>query len=175
MLIVISSPIPVNDEHTTVNRLFDEGLDIFHLRKKKISEDEMREFLEEISSVYFDKIVLHSHYNLIEEYGLKGAHISPLESGLRDKYKHISTSFHSLKEIEDTKEEFNYAFLSPIFDSISKENYKSSFDLVEAKRFLKERKIIALRKYQWKSDLETLTNKNTIKSFQTGNGKESLV
>ena len=42
--------------------------------------------------------------------------------------------FHSLEELENHKEKYEYAFLSPIFDSISKVGYKSKFDLQELKR-----------------------------------------
>ena len=36
-------------------------------------------------------------------------------------------SCHSFEEIEKYKTEYDYLFLSPIFDSISKTGYKSSF------------------------------------------------
>jgi thiamine-phosphate pyrophosphorylase len=37
-------------------------------------------------------------------------------------------SCHSLEEVKMYKDEFDYVFLSPIFDSISKVGYKSAFD-----------------------------------------------
>ena len=64
----------------------------------------------------------------------------------RNKIKIISTSFHSTKEIKASRRKYQYAFLSPIFDSISKQKYKSNFDLEKLERFLKSnsKNLIAL-------------------------------
>ena len=35
MIILISNPAPVKDEHKIIRQIFDEGLDVFHLRKKE--------------------------------------------------------------------------------------------------------------------------------------------
>lgn len=144
-LIVISNSTPVANEAASINRLFDEGLEIFHIRKKVFTEKEMREYIESIAEKHFNKLVLHSHYHLAKEYDLKGIHISAKKKNI-DSKKAISVSFHSLNEIEKFAESFGYGFLSPIFNSISKKRYKSSFNLDELKSFLKneKKKIIAL-------------------------------
>lgn len=118
MLIVISNPLPIKGEHQIINQLFDEGLEIFHFYKPSFSKEETENFIQQVSVEYRNRIVLHSHY----------------------------FKFHSLKELEDCKEKYDYAFLSPIFDSISKGGYKSNYDLSEIKDFFKNRneKIIAL-------------------------------
>jgi thiamine-phosphate pyrophosphorylase len=41
----------------------------------------------------------------------------------------ISTSFHSWAEIVENKFHYKYAFISPVFDSISKVGYKTAIDL----------------------------------------------
>lgn len=143
--IVISNLTPVTNEAATINRLFDEGLEIFHIRKKDFTENEMREYIAGISKKHFDKLVLHSHYNLAEEYNLKGIHISAKKKYV-DSKKAISISFHSLNEIKQFNNDFSYGFLSPIFNSISKKKYESAFSLPELKLGLKneKKKIIAL-------------------------------
>lgn len=145
MIIVISNPTPVANEAATINRLFDEGLEIFHVRKKDFSEREMREYIENISEKYFSKLVLHSHYHLAQEYHLKGIHVSANNKNMVFN-KPVSVSFHSLNEIKEFSIDFSYGFLSSIFNSISKTGYKSAFDLNELKSFLKDReeKVIAL-------------------------------
>lgn len=51
----------------------------------------------------------------------------------------ISTSFHELKQLkEENYGHLNYAFLSPIYNSISKQGYKKKeFDTNELKEHLK--------------------------------------
>jgi len=46
----------------------------------------------------------------------------------RDKLM-LSSSFHRWSEITATQVEFSYAFISPVFDSISKTNYKAAVEL----------------------------------------------
>ncbi|WP_404818013.1 thiamine phosphate synthase [Reichenbachiella ulvae] len=40
-----------------------------------------------------------------------------------------SKSFHSIEEINEEDAKLDYAFLSPIFNSISKQGYKAAFDV----------------------------------------------
>jgi len=145
MIILISNPVLVNDEHKIISQIFDEGLDVFHLRKKEFQENEMRAFIENIPEKYREKIVLHSHYYLAAEYGLKGIHVPHTFKGKMQEGT-LSISFHSPEEIQKSELPFDYGFLSPVFDSISKEGYKSLFNPDELKLFLKDRKkkIIAL-------------------------------
>jgi thiamine-phosphate pyrophosphorylase len=146
MIIVISSPVSLPGEHKIIRRLFGEGLGIFHIRKKEYSEHEMRIFIESISQEHFPKIVLHSHYHLVEEYGLRGIHTPIGFKGNVISGKTVSISFHSLEEIQKTGKYFDYGFLSPVFESISKDGYQSNFNLNEIKQFLSNRteKIVAL-------------------------------
>ena len=59
---------------------------------------------------------------------LKGIHINKNITSLPDGYSGFKTrSCHSFEEIEKYKNEYDYLFLSPIFDSISKVGYKSNF------------------------------------------------
>lgn len=41
----------------------------------------------------------------------------------------VSTSFHGLAQLQQEYGDLDYAFLSPIFNSISKEGYQQAFDL----------------------------------------------
>ena|ERR1035437_2649683 len=139
MIIIVSNPAPVKDEHNIIRQLLMEGLTIFHLRKKALSESEMRKFIEKIAEEHYSKIILHSHYHLVVEYGLKGIHV-PFSFSDDVQKVPLSVSFHSTEEINQFKLPFVYGFLSPIFDSISKEGYRSTFDLNQVKQFLTHRK-----------------------------------
>ncbi|MCK5741722.1 MAG: thiamine phosphate synthase [Chlorobi bacterium] len=63
---------------------------------------------------------------------------------VRDFHKSCST--HSFDEIDDLGHDFDYVFLSPIFDSISKLGYLSNFDEPSLSAYLKTsgRNIVAL-------------------------------
>ena len=135
MIILISNPAPVIDEHKIISQIFNEGLDIFHLRKKEFQENEMRAFIENIPEKYRGRIVLHSHYYLVNEYRLKGIHVSAVSTE-KAHTGTFSVSFHSPEEIQKSELPFDYGFMSPVFDSISKEVYKSRFNPDELKLFL---------------------------------------
>ena len=145
MIILISNPAPVKDEHEIIRQIFDEGLTVFHLRKKEYPESDLRTFIENIPEKYRGKIVLHSHYHLAAEYGLRGIHVPPTFKG-EAPGGILSVSFHTVEEILKSDIPFDYGFLSPVFDSISKEGYQSRFNIDELKLFLKDlkAKIIAL-------------------------------
>lgn len=141
MVIVISNPTAIADEQVISKQLFDEGLEVFHVRKKEFSENEMRAFIEQIPEKYFSRLVLHSHYHLAEEYNLKGIHV-PVDFNYLASKRSLSVSFHSLDEVEKFENKFDYGFLSPVFDSISKEGYKSKFDFSKLKTYLANRKAL---------------------------------
>ena len=145
MIIIISSQASLTDEPEIIRQLFNEGLEIFHIRKNEYSESELKKFIELIPERHFKKIVLHSHYHLAVEYGLKGIHVPHTFRG-DVPGRTVSISFHALEEIQKVEIRFDYGFLSPVFDSISKDGYKSRFNLNDVKLFLKHRKekIIAL-------------------------------
>lgn len=98
--------------------------DYFHIRKKEASKEYTLKLIGAIPTVLHPRLILHSHYDLASEFELGGVH-------------RVNTmSFHSLFEIEKFRssfgcnitESFRYAFLSPLFDSISKKGYLSRFD-----------------------------------------------
>jgi thiamine-phosphate pyrophosphorylase len=151
-LIVISNPINLNEEHSILNALFENGLEYYHLRKPEFTCKELEEYIQQIPQQYRNKVILHSHHQLAIQYGLKGVHFTYKNPYLSSDNFHLkiqrSASLHSLEEIKNANSLFQYLFISPIFDSISKPNYKSSIDRKALKLFLNERinthKIIAL-------------------------------
>jgi len=52
---------------------------------------------------------------------------------LPSNFKVISTSFHELHDVIHNEENYEYVFLSPIFNSISKKGYNAAFDMDELK------------------------------------------
>lgn len=106
--------------------------DLFHLRKPNWKGFEVEKLFTELTVEVQAKTIVH-------------------KSGKQ--------SCHSFDDVEaiDGKEE--YCFLSPIFDSISKEDYKANFDEQELKAFLKKdrkTKVIALGGLTEENYLEVL-------------------
>ncbi len=133
MLIVISTPEKLPKEAPFINRLFEAGLPLFHLRKPGYSGKEVAWLLKEIDSVYYPKIALHQHHHLTGEFGINRLHFpeklrKEKDRSYFEKLKKagniLSTSVHSIEAWQQLPEAFDYAFLSPVFDSISKPKYK---------------------------------------------------
>ena len=147
--IVVTSPSFVEGEVTFIERLFLHGLDLLHVRKPGATEDECRKFIESIPIKWRDRMVLHDHLGLALEYGLHGVHLNRRNPSAPKGWQgSVSCSCHSLDEVEARKPCVDYLFLSPIFDSISKQGYGAAFsanDLSEAARMgIIDDKVIAL-------------------------------
>ena len=145
-ILLVSNLYDIRYEHYLLNLLFCEGLQYYHLRKENYTEVEMRKYIERIPHYFHERIIIHSHFHLLEEYGLKGVHFTKQNIKKHLNYKfdapiphgHMSFSLHSIREIPRLKIPFNYIFLSPVFDSISNKGYNSKFKPEELKIFLKE-------------------------------------
>ena len=118
-LILLTPPDFFVEEDKILTALFEEGLDLLHLR-----------LLTLLPESHHNQIVVHDHFYLKEEFNLRGIHLNGRNPEPPVGYKgHISKSFHHIDELKAEKKNFNYVFLSPIFDSISKSNYTSAFDM----------------------------------------------
>lgn len=127
-LIAITKPYCENDEAAFIRRLFESGFDIVHLRKPEADINYCRALLEQLTEEERTKIVVHDYHILYEEFSLKGIHINKNVTTLPEGYHGFKTrSCHSFEEVVKYKNDFDYVFLSPIFDSISKVGYKSAF------------------------------------------------
>lgn len=128
-IIAITTPKIISDDGYIIRGLFDNGVDIVHLRKPESTIDECRRLLSNLGEEYRARIVVHDYPELYYEFSLMGVHINKNIGTLPDGYDGLRTrSCHSLEEVVRYKDECDYLFLSPIFDSISKAGYHSAFD-----------------------------------------------
>lgn len=132
-LIVISSSEDREDEHLIVTKMFEEGLQTFHLRKRRWNTIQTDRFLKKIPQHFHERIVLHHHHVLSTKYNLKGIHFSKvqldqkwkyfwLKVRLKFKFQNLTKSFsvHSLKSAYAVqKDKFNYIFLGYLFNNIT--------------------------------------------------------
>lgn len=138
-LILITSPTYFVEEDKIITSLFEEGLDILHLRKPDTAPMYAERLLTLIPEQYHKRIVVHGHFYLKEEFRLKGIHLNLRNPNAPDHYKgHISCSCHSLEEVKERKRNYDYVFMSPVFDSISKQNYNAQYSPEEIKKAHKQ-------------------------------------
>lgn len=167
-MIVITNPFFVEDEIQILHSLLEEGLSLLHVRKPNFSKLEMARFLHQIDLDFRDRIVLHNHHELTEDFGINRFHFSEKErkndSEIPTKFSKPcsskSTSTHCIKDFNSLENDFDYAFLSPVFKSISKENYNPKIDLFEAikSRTNYKTKVIALGGIDTENIQKTLKN-----------------
>ncbi|MCH4895615.1 thiamine phosphate synthase [Marinilabiliaceae bacterium JC040] len=149
-IIVISYPNRYPNEASIINDLFKNGLDILHLRKPLYSKEAMCYLLDMINIEYHNRIVIHSHYDLYLNniYDLNGIHLTKDSKNYINKYinttSKVSVSTHSFDEVLLFKDKTRYMFISPVFDSISKENYKSNISIEKLKNNSYINKLVAL-------------------------------
>jgi len=165
--IIFSYPTQIENELEIVHGLLmDDDIDFFHLRKPDFDYSQFKKFISLIDSDLHYKIVIHSHYSLSNEFDLGGINlnkkslsqlayadevdkcfIQPLVLNNREIEINrvvpdmVTYSGHTLAEINELSFNVEYAFLSPIFDSISKEGYLSKFNLNEVKTKLMNTKV----------------------------------
>lgn len=149
-LIVITSPRFIAGEASLIASILNKGIDTVHLRKPNSTTQECAQLLDRIPHNLHKQIVIHYHHELCMDYALGGIHISPCHNiGQVRRYRgSVSRSCHNIDEIARFKHEYDYLFLSPIFNSISKQGYKQAFtfeQLQEASRKgIIDNKVIAL-------------------------------
>lgn len=128
-LIAITPEQSVEHESTFISAILEHGFDYVHVRKPGYKMSEMRRYVSSIPAQYHNRLKLHSHFSLISEFDIAGLHInrhaSLIPTGISRPIK-LSKSCHDVNELTDLGE-YEYVFLSPIFDSISKHGYKSKF------------------------------------------------
>ncbi len=157
-LILLTAPDHQPDETSQINQFFEAGLPALHVHKPDWNVEQLIAYFNEIDAKWHKQIVLHAYpHNLNEEYPLnalniklKGIHqperVRQDTMPLPDKFKVISTSFHYIKDLLACKGDYDYLFISPIFNSISKQGYQAAFDLEELKTALakSQHQVIAL-------------------------------
>lgn len=140
-LVLLSPSKTAEDEPELVTSFFEQGLEYYHLRKPDFRTARMSNYIHQIPKKYWPRIIIHSNYFLALKHNLGGIHIGKREKKksmlltrvkmfyykLRKKNLMITTSFSNLSSLFDDEHPYDYVFLSPIFDSISKSGYQSGF------------------------------------------------
>lgn len=137
---MFSHPYNNKEEQNIVSYFLSQKKTILHIRKPQKNITEIYEYIKNIPAKFHNKIMIHGHLELLNEFNLKGYHCtrSYIESEgfdlskikIKHKNKTFSKSCHLLKDLTSVYN-FDYVFFSPVFNSISKKNYYSKYSFEE--------------------------------------------
>lgn len=144
--IALSAPGFIPNESSQWEVLFKAGLLKLHVRKPGMNTKQISDLIKKVPEEYHSRVILHGCPELLSEFKVAGYHGKPEErEGLKlSEGQSFSISVHSWREVEDHIDKVDYLFLSPVFDSISKEGYMANPDLMYFPKYLKGKKIYAL-------------------------------
>ncbi len=137
--ICISPPEHFPEEIKRSKLALDLGAKAFHLRKPNWDIGALRRHCKHLPEAVIKKTVLHDHPELLQEFPFAGFHYNrrfPFPQVIA-KNKTQSISLHNHQPFPEV-EQLDYAFLSPIFDSVSKPDVKSAFSPESLRTFLKQ-------------------------------------
>lgn len=137
---VISCPHEEPFEIEEVVRMFDGGLKHFHIRKPRMSKAEVADYIQRFPHQFRKQLILHSYHGLANQFKLGGIHLSREHRKRNKLYEFrlwvkrklnpdliVTRTFHKLTDITNDKRTYSYAFLSPIFDSVTRSSLAGGF------------------------------------------------
>lgn len=126
-LIAITPPTLRPGEEHDICRLLDRGWARVHIRKPEADARDVAAMLGRIPPRYRASLSLHDHFDIAAELGIGGVHLNARNPLPPDGWRGtVSRSCHSIDELERYAS-LDYLFLSPVYDSISKQGYKGRF------------------------------------------------
>jgi len=128
---VVTRPDYFEGEAQRINQLFGNGMQVLHIRKPGNDPAAFRQLMAEIEPVFYDRIAVHQHHELVAAFSLIRLHYPekkrPSAGALGEMKKAgyiVSTSIHDLSALKDCAA-YDYVFYGPVFNSISKPGYES--------------------------------------------------
>ena len=101
-LVLLTTPYFFVEEHAILSTLFDEGLELLHMRKPNSEPVYSERLLSLLPERYRKHIVTHDHFYLKQEFGLKGIHLNQRNTAAPD----------NKEELQQRKKQMDYVFLS---------------------------------------------------------------
>jgi thiamine-phosphate pyrophosphorylase len=144
-LIVITAPDFIKNEAEIWRQLFDLGMQKLHVRKLGWNEKELIGLIEQVPVSWRKRIVIHHHTDIMQKTGLGGVHLSFQNKTRRHSTEYsVSYSVHNWAELTNIINECDYALISPVFDSISKNGYAHNATLLSMPSEFIGKRIFAL-------------------------------
>lgn len=156
LIAVLTLPGSFAGEAERLGELLEAGVERLHLRKPEMGTAELERLLERLAPRWAERLVLHGNMELALRYGIGQVHGSvelgdgwgrsgggpfagelPMVAAGRPVRPdnatnlRVSTSVHSWEEFGALPNGLAYAFISPLFDSISKQGYLANTGLLQ--------------------------------------------
>ncbi len=111
-----------------------------------MKSEQLAKLIKQLPEEFHERMVIHGSPELFTEFRFAGYHGRDDEKKKLSFYgeQTFSASTHGWQETEEVLQKADYVFLSPLFDSISKEGYLANPALMEFPENLKGKKIYAL-------------------------------
>ena len=132
MVVVVTNPTAIDDEASIINNLFNEGLELLHIRKPNSTIEEIKMLLQKIETQNYHSIALHQHHELCFGFGIGRLHFTETHRQkmtdemlikLKANNYILSTSIHDVAAYNNLSAAIDYTFFGPVFNSISKTDY----------------------------------------------------
>lgn len=135
-LIAITPPDDISNELLFARKILSGGIDILHVRKPSYSPAQMRNYLTPLCEAGLgDRLVLHSHFEYAETFGLRGIHLNETAKRQAEAVRgvrKVSLAIHEPAALAHIPAGvYEYALASPFFPSLSKEGYLPRYTLAE--------------------------------------------
>lgn len=144
--IAITPEKVMTNEPEIIRMILDCGWDRMHLRHPLATTDDIRRLIESVPTEYHKRLWLHDHHELSSEYDIGGLQLNHRHPTPPKGYDGaLSHSCHSIAEVKAPRNSpLVNVTLSPIFDSVSKQGYKSAFTPEELLTITSADHVIAL-------------------------------
>lgn len=148
-LILLTAPDFFIEEHAILTALFEEGIELVHLRKPNAEPILCERLLSLIPDTYRRNIVTHDHFYLKNEYDLKGIHLNERNSEAPKDFRgSISTTVSTLEEVIQLKKEMDYLFLPSIYKEATRDCFATPYSANMLKEQIRkkviDKKVMAL-------------------------------
>ena len=137
------------EEDKILAALFEAGLDNLHLYKPNSSPIYSERLLSLLPDNVHDKITVHGHYYLKDEYKLAGIHLDNPSEKLPIGYKgRVGRTCKDIGILKEIKKQSDYVFLGNVFNSQVDSSESANFNMNElenaAKHNLIDKKVFAM-------------------------------
>lgn len=118
------------EEDKILTTLFEAGLDSLHLYKPNSSPIYSERLLSLLPDNTYNKITVHGHFYLKDEYRLAGIHLDSTSEKAPENYKgNASITCRTMSDVKEFKKQAKYIFMGNIFQSLSSPFEQADFDM----------------------------------------------